>query len=82
MSHIILMSPHEIMLSISARAKAKRLYLNLSQKSLAERSGVSLGSLKLFETSGKISLESLIRYLKDYSEFLTTAYLMAGGVFF
>jgi transcriptional regulator with XRE-family HTH domain len=46
---------------MAERARAKRLSLNLSQKSLATRSGVSLGVLKKFERTGKISLESLLK---------------------
>jgi transcriptional regulator with XRE-family HTH domain len=33
----------------------------MSQAEMAERSGVSLGSLKRFESTGKISLESLLK---------------------
>jgi transcriptional regulator with XRE-family HTH domain len=39
----------------------KRLSLNLSQQNLSLRSGVSLGSIKRFERTGKISLESLLK---------------------
>jgi transcriptional regulator with XRE-family HTH domain len=46
---------------LAKQAKAKRLALNLSQQSLAERSGVSYGSLKKFEQSGQISLGSLLK---------------------
>lgn len=58
---ITLKTPAEIMLDISKRAKKKRLQENLSQSGLAERSGVSLGSLKRFESTGQISLESLLK---------------------
>jgi hypothetical protein len=54
-------TPKEVALEIAKRAREKRLSLNLSQKTLAERSGVSLGSLKKFEQRGKISLESLLQ---------------------
>ena len=33
----------------------------ISQQELAKRSGVSFGSIKRFETSGQISLESLLK---------------------
>jgi transcriptional regulator with XRE-family HTH domain len=46
---------------VAARAKALRLRQNITQESLAKRSGVSLGSLKKFERTGRISLESLLR---------------------
>jgi transcriptional regulator with XRE-family HTH domain len=50
--------------------------MNLSQKEMAERSGVSLGSLKRFESQGKISLESFLKlahllgHLKDFEAIL------------
>ena len=56
-----LLTPYEMLVRIAERAKAKRLELDLSQASLSERSGVSLGSLKKFEKTGKISLESLLK---------------------
>ena len=43
------------------RAKIRRLDLNLSQEGLSRRSGVSLGSLKRFEKTGRVSLESLLK---------------------
>lgn len=61
MSHIMLMSPQELARLIASKARAKRLSFNLSQKNLANRSGVSLASLKVFEQHGKISLESLLK---------------------
>jgi transcriptional regulator with XRE-family HTH domain len=54
-------TPHEIAKELALRHKALRKQLNLSQAELAERSGVSLGSLKRFETTGQISLESLLK---------------------
>jgi transcriptional regulator with XRE-family HTH domain len=35
----------------------------MSQEEMADRSGVSLGSLKRFENSGKISLDSLLKLM-------------------
>lgn len=58
---IIPRSSSEISKEIASRAKSKRLSLNLSQKTLAERSGVSYGTLKKFEQTGQISLESLLK---------------------
>jgi transcriptional regulator with XRE-family HTH domain len=54
-------SPHEMADDIAKRAKMRRLSLNLSQRTLSERSGVSYGTLKKFERSGQISLESLLK---------------------
>lgn len=59
--NIIFTTPSEMMQQIAERAKNKRLLLNFSQQSLAQRSGVSLGVLKKFEHTGKISLESLLK---------------------
>ena len=46
---------------LAKQTQAKRLSMNLSQKTLSERSGVSFGVLKKFEGTGKISLESLLK---------------------
>ena len=46
---------------IAKKAQKKRLELNLSQKTLSEKSGVSYGTLKKFEQKGQISLESLLK---------------------
>ena len=56
----ILKTPQEVRCDIAVRAQARRLALNMSQKELAARSGVSLGSVKRFETTGEISLSSLL----------------------
>lgn len=57
----ILKTPTEIMTDLAYRIKAKRLELNLTQEGICSRSGVSLGSLKRFESTGQISLESLLK---------------------
>lgn len=54
-------SPFDIAKEIAQKARDKRLQLNLSQKTLSEKSGVSLGTLKKFEQKGQISLESLLK---------------------
>jgi len=46
---------------IKERLRARRREGKISQSALAERSGVSLGSIKRFEDSGEISLSSLLR---------------------
>ena len=43
------------------RAKRRRKELKLSQKELSVKSGVSYSSIRRFETSGEISLTSLIK---------------------
>ncbi len=57
----VFMTPAEVSRQIATAAKEKRLYFNLSQQTLSERSGVSLGVLKKFERMGKISLDSLLK---------------------
>ena len=61
MSSLKLESPGGVLRGVARRARDKRLEVNLTQVGLAERSGVSLGTLKLFERSGVISLASLIK---------------------
>lgn len=55
------LTPTDYLPQIAKNAKDKRLSLNLSQQTLASRSGVSLGTIKKFEMTGKISLESLLK---------------------
>jgi transcriptional regulator with XRE-family HTH domain len=65
-------TPLELSKAIAERHKLLCKKLRLSQKEMAERSGVSLGSLKRFENTGKISLEALLKLahlsgrLKDF----------------
>ena len=51
----------ETVAELAQRAKSMRLAQNLTQAGLEQRSGVSLGSIKLFERTGKISSESLVK---------------------
>lgn len=54
-------TPRDVMQELKDRFKTKRVTLSYTQKELSARSGVSLGSLKRFESSGQISLESLLK---------------------
>nr|WP_250807062.1 helix-turn-helix transcriptional regulator [Neorhizobium tomejilense] len=56
-----LTSPTEVIGDLAARMKRRRIDADLTQKELAGKSGVSYGSLRLFEEKGKISLESLVK---------------------
>lgn len=58
---VCIISPHDMELELAELVRARRLAMNFSQKSLAERSGVSFGVLKKFERTGKISLTSLLK---------------------
>lgn len=54
-------NPHNVAKDIAARAKQLRLAANITQQQLAQKTGVSLGSIKRFETTGLISLQNLLR---------------------
>lgn len=56
-----LRSPADISTQIANRMQKKRKANKLSQIQLAEKSGVSLGSIKRFERLGEISLSSLVK---------------------
>lgn len=69
-------TPNSITQHLKENFKAKRLSMNLTQEGLSARSGVSLGSLKRFETTGQISLESLLKIafiLDSLDDFLDIA---------
>lgn len=51
----------EINIEIASNVQKLRKRKKISQKELAERSGVSLGSIKRFEQTGEISLQSLTK---------------------
>jgi transcriptional regulator with XRE-family HTH domain len=51
--------PADWMLEMAKRHKMLRKQAGFTQSELSRRSGVSLGSLKRFETSGQISIQSL-----------------------
>ena len=61
MISVNMMTPSEMQKVIASRVRALRLELNLSQQTLSEKSSVSYGSLKKFEQTGQISLESLLK---------------------
>jgi len=56
-------TPTEVRKELANRFRILRKKSKISQKQMAERSGVSLGSLKRFENTGKISLESLLKLM-------------------
>lgn len=53
--------PQEIRMEIGERAKRLRKTKKLTQAELAEKSAVSLASLKRFEQTGQVSLDSLLK---------------------
>jgi transcriptional regulator with XRE-family HTH domain len=54
-------SPKEIMLLLSKNVIVLRKQEKMSQKELSERSGVAYASIRKFESTGIISLESLLK---------------------
>ena len=54
-------TPKEIQMQIAQNVRVVRKRRKISQKALSDKSGVSLGSVKRFETSGEISLHALIK---------------------
>lgn len=65
-------SPKEMMLSLSKRIKSLRKQEKMTQKELSERSGVAYASVRKFESTGIISLESFLKIcetLKHLTDF-------------
>src|SRR3954463_3463701 len=60
MDRFSLATPEQVSTKLAARVKALRLAKGWKQITLAERSGVSLASLRRFEESGRVSLQSLL----------------------
>ena len=54
-------TPEEINLALAQRLSRIRKRRKLSQQELSEKSNVSFGSIKRFETTGQISLISLTK---------------------
>lgn len=61
MISVSMVTTQEMQKIIAERVRDLRLELNLSQKTLSEKSGVSYASLKKFERTGRVSLESLLK---------------------
>jgi transcriptional regulator with XRE-family HTH domain len=70
-------SPNDIAKELVEKIKQQRKLLKFSQIQLATKSGVSLGSIKRFESKYEISLNSLIKILialnleKDFENLFT-----------
>ncbi len=58
---IILRTVPEISNALARRARELRLLKGYKRQTIAERADISPASLKRFETTGKISLESLLK---------------------
>ena len=58
-----LKTPNDIVRELAEKIKQHRKKLKISQAQLASKSGVSLGSIKRFESKYEISLNSFIKIL-------------------
>ncbi|GHV10828.1 hypothetical protein FACS1894162_5640 [Bacteroidia bacterium] len=57
---LIKKTPDAILTNISQRVKERRLESNLTQKALAQRSGIPLPTYRRFEHTSEISLRNLL----------------------
>lgn len=62
-NYSILKQPSEVIIELARKVRRLRKESGYSQTELADRSGVSLGSLKRFEQTGQISMESFLKIL-------------------
>ena len=72
MNYDDLHTPQEVQKELANKIRVLRLDAGWKQSTLAERSGMSLASLRRFEQSGQISLESFLKLthaLKRLEEF-------------
>jgi len=56
-------TPLEVSKALAEKHRTLRKDLKMSQGEMADRSGVYLGSLKRFENTGKISLDSFLKLM-------------------
>ena len=56
--------PEEIVAELGARARTRRLMLNVSTAEMAERIGISDRTLRNFELTGHCTLETFVRVLE------------------
>ncbi len=73
---ISIKSPKEVALELADRTRQRRLYNTWTRAELAQRSGVTVASLKRFELTGEIALKNLLkicftlRALNDFEQVL------------
>lgn len=53
--------PEDVLMELAHKVTQLRKSAGMSRQNLAERSGVSYGSIRRFEATGQISLESLLK---------------------
>lgn len=54
-------TPRDVARQITARVKARRLELNLTQEGVATRAGLKFATYRRFEQTGEISLKGLLQ---------------------
>ena len=55
------LTPHEVEKLLADRFKSLRLQARYKRTTLSKRAGVTVASLKRFETTGQVSLKNLLR---------------------
>ncbi len=58
-----LMTPAKAQRRLADNMRERRLAMNLTQAGLSERSGVALSTLRKFEQSGAVSVDSLFKLM-------------------
>jgi len=61
MIELTLQNPRQVAKDLAQRVKQRRVEKHITQPQLAEKSGVALASLRRFEQTGLISLQSLLQ---------------------
>ena len=57
----ILKTPQDVQQELAERSRLARLNLNYTREGLASRAGISVGTVKRFEKTGHISIDSLLK---------------------
>jgi len=79
-------TPTTVQEELKNKFRAKRKKLKITQNKLAVKSDVSLGSIKRFEQSGQISLESFLKIafilecLDDFKEICTKKEVLPNSI--
>lgn len=60
-NYSVVKTPLAVMTELAEKTQLLRKKNKISQQEFAKRSGISFGSIKRFETTGQISLESLLK---------------------
>ena len=66
----------EVTAELGLRLKAVRLSQSLTQADLAERAGVSVGTVKVLEKTGQTSVASLIRVVLGLTDQLQSLFVL------